>query len=164
MNTTLNPDKKITWSALEYEEKERTDDWFWALGIIIVTSSIASIIFENYFFAVLLVLAGVLLGFFATKNPEMLTYELNVDGLVVRNRLYPYENIKSFWVQVDDSPLNNIKPLLFIHSERIFMPVITIPIQKIMAEDIHSIFLSQEIPEIPMKEHPSEKIMEILGF
>jgi hypothetical protein len=44
------------------------------------------------------------------------------------------------------------------------MPVITIPIQKIMAEDIRAIFLSQDIPETPMKEHPSEKIMEILGF
>jgi hypothetical protein len=161
---TENSNTKLSWSALEYDEKERTDDWFWALGIIVVTSSIASIIFGNYFFAVLLILAGVLLGFFAIKKPEMVTYELNKDGLVIRNRLYPYENIKSFWVQIDNSSPNKVKPLLFIHSERVFMPVITVPIEKLYAEEIHSILTSQNVPEVEMKEHPSEKIMEILGF
>lgn len=150
--------EKLTWSALEYEEKERSADWFWALGIIVVTSSIAAIIFSNYFFAMLLILAGILLGFFAKKKPDVVFYELNAKGLKIRNRLYPYENIKSFWVQTE------IKPLLFIHSERAFMPIISMPIENIMTEDIHAILFSQNIPEVEMKEHPSEKIMEFLGF
>ena len=77
----------LQWSALEYEEKERSKDWFWALGIIVVTSSIASVIFGNYFFAVLLILGGFLLGFFATKKPEMVQYELTERGLKIRTRL-----------------------------------------------------------------------------
>jgi hypothetical protein len=51
----MNPNEKLSWSALEYEEKIRSSDWFWALGIIVVTSSVAAIIFGNYFFATLLV-------------------------------------------------------------------------------------------------------------
>ena len=69
-----NPNEKLNWSALEYEEKTRSPDWFWALGIIVVTSSIAAIIFGNYFFATLLVLSGLLLGFFAVKKPDMVHY------------------------------------------------------------------------------------------
>jgi hypothetical protein len=157
-------DDKLVWSALEYEDKERSRDWFWALGIIIVTAAIASVIFADYFFAALLLLAGFLLGFFATKKPEMVTYELNMRGLKIRNSLYLYENIKSFWVQLDRSGEINIKPTLFIQSERIFMPIISIPIDEELAEDIHGIMASQGIPEVPMKEHPSEKIMEVLGF
>lgn len=160
----MNSNEKLSWSALEYEEKERSTDWFWALGIIIVTSSIASIIFNNYFFAVLLILAGILLGFFAVKKPDTIIYELNEKGLQIRNRLYPYENIKSFYVQIDPTGETKLKPMLFIHSERIFMPIISIPIENYMAEEIHSILFSQNIPEVEMKEHPSEKIMEILGF
>jgi len=156
--------QKLSWSALEYEEKERSSDWFWALGIIVVTSSIAAIIFGNYFFATLIILSGVLLGFFAIKKPDMVTYDLNDKGLVIRNRLYPYPNIKSFWVQIGANPDTNVKPLFFIHSERIFMPIITIPIHEDLAEEIHSIMLEQNIPEVEMKEHPSEKIMEALGF
>lgn len=160
----MDTDEKFVWSALEYEEKERSQDWFWALGIIIVTSSIASIIFGNYFFAVLLLLSGLLLGFFAIKKPDIVTYELNEKGLKIRNRLYPYENIKSFWVQLDPSGEINLKPMLFIHSERAFMPILSIPIDEEMAQDIHSVMLSQNIMEEEMKEHPSEKIMEVLGF
>lgn len=155
---------KLIWSALEYEEKDRSSDWFWALGIIVVTSSIASIIFGNYFFAALLILSGILLGFFAVKKPDLVTYELNMNGLKIHNRLYPYENIKSFWVQVDLSGQTDTKPLLFIHSERAFMPVLSIPIDETVAEDVHAILTSQNIAEVEMREHPSERIMEVLGF
>ena len=163
MDTENISSDKLNWSALEYEERERSKDWFWALGIIIVTSSIAAIIFNDYFFAVLLILSGLLLGFFAIKKPDTIYYEMNDKGLRIGNRLYPYENMKSFWVQIDQSK-QNVKPLLFIHSERVFMPIITIPIVETMAEEIHFMLVSKNIAEVEMKEHPSEKIMEVLGF
>ena len=163
--------EKLNWSALEYEERERGKDWFWALGIIVATSSIASIIFGNYFFAALIVLSGVLLGFFAVKKPDMIYYELNNRGLKVGSRIYLYENIKSFWVQIEQpkgthqqNTPTTIKPLLFIHSERVFMPIITIPIAEEDAREIHSFMPSKNISEVEMREHPSEKIMEVLGF
>lgn len=156
--------EKLEWFAPEYEEKERSADWFWALGIIVVTSSVTSIIFGNYFFAVLLILSGILLGFFAIKKPETIHYELNNQGLKVRTRLYPYENIKSFWVQVDPNSEKNLKPMLFIKSERAFMPMISIPIESYMADDIRAIMLSKNVAEEEMQEHASQKIMESLGF
>ena len=157
--------EKLEWSALEYEEKERNADWFWALGVIIIASSAASIIYGNYFFAILLVLSGILLGFFAKKKPDIILYELNEKGLKIRTRLFPYENIKSFWVQTDLSDDRaGIKPLLFIKSERFFMPIISIPINDSLANEIQFIMLTKNITEEEMKEHPSEKIMEILGF
>jgi len=157
-------EEKLIWSALEYEEKERSRDWFWALGIIVVTSSLASIIFENYFFAALLVLSGTLLGFFAIKKPDLITYELNNKGLIIRHRLYPYENIKSFWIQMGTQGEINLKPIFFIHSERVFMPILSIPIDETLAPGIHATMLEKNIPEVEMKEHASEKIMEMLGF
>ena len=155
---------KLEWSALEYEEKERSKDWFWALGIIIVTSSIAAIIFENYFFAALLFISGILLGFFAIKKPDMINYELNTKGLKIRTQLYPYENIKSFYVQTGGDEEKKLKPILFIKTERIFMPVISIPIENVTAYNIHSMMLSKNVNEEKMKEHPSIKRIDSLGF
>ena len=148
----------IEWSALEYVEKERSRDWFWALGVIVVASALAALIYGNYFFAMLILISGALLGFFAIKKPDEISYELNDKGLKIRTRLYPYENIKSFWVQKEN------KPILFIKSERVFMPVISIPIQDSLVDEIQNIMLEQNIQEEEMKEHPSEKIMESLGF
>jgi hypothetical protein len=164
MQGNTNSEYKLVWSALEYEEKERSDDWFWALGIIVLTSSIASLIFGNYFFALFIIIAGALLAFFAMKKPEVVTYELNGKGLKIHGRTYTYDSIKAFWVQADFTPNSPVKPLLFIHSERFFMPILSIPIHLDIAEDIHSIMSAQNIPEVEMKEHPSEKIMDVLGF
>ena len=160
----MNDYEKLSWSALEYEEKERSQDWFWALGTIVVTSSIASIIFGNYFFAVLLLLSGALLGFFSVKKPDMVRYELHGKGLQIRDRMYPYENIKSFWVERPNSENPAHKPTLFVHTERLFMPILMIPIEVNMAEEIHALFTEKNVPEVEMKEHPSDKIIEALGF
>ena len=45
-------------------------DWFWALGIIIIASAVTSIIFENYFFAIPIVLGGILLAVLPIKNQK----------------------------------------------------------------------------------------------
>ena len=163
--------KRIAWFAPEYEEKERSKDWFWALGIIVATSSIAALIYENYFFALLLVLSGLLLGFFAVKKPEMVHYELNNRGLKIGSRLYPYENMKAFWVQARgllepgvEMEGMHFKPILFVKSERVFMPILSIAIEEEMASDIHTAFREKGIPEEEMREHISDKIMEGLGF
>lgn len=158
-------EEKINWSALEYEEKERHVDWFWALGVIIFASSVTAIIFGNYFFAILLIVGGGLLGFFAIKKPDMVFYELNNKGLKIRDRIYLYGNIKFFWVQkviTNDGKI--MRPALFIRSERLFLPVISVPIEESSVVKIHNMFIAHNIPEMEMKEHPSEKILESLGF
>lgn len=156
--------ERLEWTALEYEAKDRDPDWFWALGIIVVTSSLASIIYNNYFFAVLIILAGTLLGFFAKKKPDLINYELNSKGLKIHSRVYPYENIKSFWIQLAHPEEPDLKNLFFIKSERFYMPGISIPITPDIAERIIDIMIEKNIPEEEMREHPSDKIMDRLGF
>lgn len=162
----MDPNEKIEWSALEYEEKERNPDWFWALGIIVIAGSITSIIFKNYFFALLLIIGGFLIGFFAIKKPENVNYELNKKGLKIKNRLYPYDDINTFWVQEEffDENGREFKPTLFIKTKRLIMPMISIPIDNFMGDKIKEIMLSNNILEEEMREHTSEHIMDSLGF
>lgn len=155
---------KLEWSALEYEEKDRGQDWFWALAVVVIAGSIAAILFKSYFFAALLMLGGVMLGFFAIKKPETIHYEINNKGIKIRTNLYPYSNIKAFWVRTEPKENQINRPALFIKSERVFLPVISIPIEIESAEMIRAIMLEKEIPEEEMQEHLSEHLMEILGF
>jgi len=150
--------EKIKWTMPEYEEKERSVDWFWALGFIVLASAITAIIYKNYFFAAILVLGGALMGYFANKKPALVSYELNEKGFLVDNRLYPYEKIKSFWVR------NAPNPMFFLMSERIFMPILIIPIESEKALSIQEFMRGKKIEETEMKEHPGEAVMEYLGF
>jgi len=154
VNTPL---ETFSWSALEYEHKERSRDWFWALGVIIFASSATAIIFGNYFFGLLIIISGLLLGYFNTEHPDIVTFELSDKGLKIRDQLYLYPNIKSFWIDRE-------KPTLFIRSERVFVPIISIPLQMEILEAVHDRFVTKGVTEEEMKEHPSEKIMENLGF
>lgn len=158
MNEEVKAQEKIEWLAPEYDHKEQSVDWFWALGVIVVTTAVTSIIIKNYFFAILMVLGGILLAYFSTQKPGMLDYELNEKGFKVRNRLYPYENIKSFWVQ--EKP----KPLFFINTERIFMPIVVMPLYPNITNKVRQKMLDNNVPEEEMKEHHHIKIMENLGF
>lgn len=154
----MNETEKIEWSMPEYFEKERNNDWFWALGVIVVAASVTSIIFSNYFFAVLIILSGVLIAVFAVKKPDLVNYELNKKGLKIKSRTFPYNKIKSFWVQVETPPT------LFIKSERLIMPIISMPIEYSLATQIRDRMLKNNVTEEEMKEHVSDKIMESIGF
>jgi hypothetical protein len=154
----MNETEKIEWSMPEYFEKERNNDWFWALGVIVVAASVTSIIFSNYFFAVLIILSGVLIAVFAVKKPDLVNYELNKKGLKIKSRTFPYNKIKSFWVQVETPPT------LFIKSERLIMPIISMPIEYSLATQIRDRMLKNNVTEEEMREHVSDKIMESIGF
>src|SRR6185369_7653496 len=137
----------ISWTALEYEEKERTPDWFWALGIAVIASAAAALIYGNYFFGALIILAGLLLGFYAIKKPDLIEYELGPKGVRLGSRLYQYGNIRSFWVKKEG------RPTLFIKTERQFMPVISVPLEDVSPLAVEEIMLSKNLPEEEMREH-----------
>src|SRR3954468_3465446 len=91
----------LRWEAFEDEHREKTEDWFWALWIIVITAALSSIIYGDYFFAVLIILGGILLAHFAKRQPQVVSYELNYRGLKIGSRIYPYQHIKSFWVEAN---------------------------------------------------------------
>jgi hypothetical protein len=163
MEEEKNNIETLSWSAPEYEERERSTDWFWALGVIVIASAVASIIFGNYFFAMLLIIAGILLGYFAIKKPDTVYYEINNKGFKMRTRLYPYEDLKSFWVQTEDPRTKEKKPLLFLKSARMFLPILSIPIDEEISEKIKEA-LKEKLLEEEMHDHMSDRVIEYLGF
>lgn len=149
---------KLSWTLLEYPEKEKNTDWFWALGIIIVAGATTAFIYHNYFFSVLLVIGGILIGFFAKKKPDMVDYELNMKGFQIKNRLFLYKEISTFYINKEKGPTMMLK------TNRFMFPVLSIPIEHNHIYEIRNILLNQNIPEEEIKETLPEKIMEYLDF
>lgn len=150
--------EKIEWTLHEYKHQEKTNDWFWALGIIVLASTITSIIYDNYFFAAVILLGGILMWHFSIKKPELVKYELNKDGFKVKNRIYPYKEIKSFHLEEPN------KDRLFLKTNRFFVPMLIIPVQEELSLKIKEFILKKKIKEEEMEEHASDKIMDFLGF
>ncbi len=150
--------ENINWTLPEHEYREKTNDWYWALGIIVVAGSISSFVYDNFLFSGVIIIGGILMGYFANKKPDMISYEVNHRGFKLKNHTYPYKKIKSFYIGGEK------KSFLFIKIDRPFLPVVYVPIEPHLSEMIRGKFLSNEIKEEEMKEHVSDKIMDAIGF
>lgn len=148
----------LEWTALEYEEKDRSVDWFWALGIIAVCSSVAAIIYRNYLFAFFIILAAVLLGLMAVRRPESTTFKITEKGLELGRDKYPYEKLKSFHILEKESG-----DVLLVMSNRSVIPLISVPLGDRLPDDVRTVLIKY-IPEEERAEPTAHKIMEYLGF
>lgn len=149
----------IEWDAHEYEHRERSPDWFWAVGIISVSIAIASVIFGNIIFGILVIIAAFTLSLFANRPPSTLHVVVDERGVTRGHVLYPFHSLKSFWIDTEH-PHKKI----ILRSEKMFMPLIIVPLgEEVDVEELHGNllqFLSEEFHTLPFV----EKILEYLGF
>lgn len=153
------PSFKIEWSAHEYEHKERSSDWFWAVGIISVSVAIAAVIFGNIIFGILVLIGAFALSLFANRPPTSLRVTVDEKGITKGRVYYPYPTLESFWIDTEH-PHKKI----ILRSEKLLMPLITVPLgDEVDVEQLHdslSHFLSEEFHNLPFV----ERVLEYLGF
>jgi|SRR3989344_7197266 len=150
--------EKISWGALEYVYKEKTREWFWAFGIIVLSITAASIILDNYLFAVLVILSAFIIIMFSFRRPNLVDFELNRSGVVIEKNLFPYASLDSFWVEENDA-----RKKILIKSKKIMMPLIVIPLEENDPNAVRD-FLKQFISEVEHHEPATQKLMEHFGF
>ena len=150
-------DETITWRAAEHQHVERGSDWYWALGVIAVSSSVTAVLFNNILFALLIVLAAVTLGMIASRPPTIIDFSLGERGLLANDALYPYKEMYAFWVTED------VEPVLLIDTPRIMTPDLVIPLRDVDPDAIRA-FLQTRVQEFPLREPFFYRVMEFFGF
>ena len=151
--------RAITWEAPEHEHIEKGNDWFWALGIIAIAASAAAIIFGNTLFGVVILLGASTMVVFAHRKPKMMDFAVTSRGIKIGNELFPYSTLESFYIDED----NPGGPQLLAKSERLFMPLIIVPLPEEYVDDIDDL-ISSKIPEEHLEEPIAHKILEFFGF
>jgi hypothetical protein len=152
---------RIAWTGYEFEYKEKTSDWYWAVSIIVVCVSTIFFIYNNPIFGLFILLAGGSVLINARNAPRLLDYELTDKGLFIGNKLYPYLDFKTFWV----SESKYSAPKLLLRTNKIVNPLIIITIETDYVDpDVVRDFLLDYIPEDKTEEPISIKIMEFFGF
>ncbi len=150
---------KIEWDAPEHEHKKRSSDWFTAVGIISISVAVASVIFGNIIFGILVLVSVFALILFINRPPEDVHVVVNENG-ITRGRIhYPYSTLHSYWLDTEHP-----HPKILLRSEKAFIPLIIIPIDP----DIDAEKLDDTLKEfLPEKYHAMpfvEKVLEYLGF
>lgn len=139
---------------------EKTPDWYWALGLIAVSGTVAALLFNNVLFAVLILFAAFVLALLASREPGEVTFSLTQRGMRVNDILYPYQSLESF--AIDEISRDHI-PKLIIEPKSFFTPTLVVPLIGIDPDRIHD-YLLDFLPEEDHVEPLTHRIMEWLGF
>lgn len=148
----------INWVTHEHEYKERSQDWLWAVGIVAVSIAIASVIFGNTIFGILVLVASFSMAIFINREPDEVEIVVNEKGIARGRIFYPYESIDSFWIDHEHS-----HPKILLRSKKFFLPLIIVPLGDSDPEEIHSTLsrlLDEEFHSLPF----IERLLEYLGF
>jgi len=138
----------LEWEGREYDHNPKSADWYWALGIIAVAGTTASIIFGNYLFAVLIVIATVAFVLHASKQPPLHRFRLVEQGIVIGDEMHPFERMISFSVLEDVE--GELPPMLSIKTESWLSPHLIIPLEGVDADTVYAYFLER----VDESEHP----------
>lgn len=150
----------LSWRGYEYTHHEKSSDWFWALGIVALSSAVTAIIFKNILFALLILIGAFTIALFASKKPNLIHYEINRRGVAIDDVLYPFNTLESFWIDEDEHGHLS----LIIKSERVVMPYIIIPLEEpVNFEDVRNVLLTK-LEEEELHEPISHKVLEFFGF
>lgn len=150
--------KAIEWSALEYEARERGSYWFLFPGIIALALVIFGAFTKNYFFIAFTVISFLLLGLFMRRSPRMISYVINEEGVRAGGSIYPFANIKSFWI-FDKAGLKEIS----LEIKSMLSPFLRLPLGDTDPEKARSALLKY-LPEEEHKELATDQIARSLGL
>lgn len=148
----------FSFKAPEYLDKERSSDWFWAVGIISSAIIVTSILFNNILLAVFLIITTTIIFVYAKRKPEIITVEITENGVRIGKNMYPYSSLQAFWINDYDFFSN-----LLLKSSSVINPIISIPLIKTDQEKIREV-LQEYLHEKEIIEPLSQKLMEYLGF
>lgn len=153
------PKIEIAWEAPEYTFHQKSPDWYWTVGIISLAFILIAIFTGNLLFAIFAGVAGFTVALWGARKPKTIAIVLNGNGIMVETRLYPYQELVSFWIHYD-SPL--VKEISIL-TKNTFLPSIRIPLGNENPAEIRA-FLIRFLPEKMQEESLIDIVARALKF
>ncbi len=149
----------ISWDVITHVHKERTADWYWALGLIALVGAGISIWVGNLLFALIIIISAGSLGTLAARGPREHSVHIDQKGISIDGTLYAFRALKSFWV--DKNP---DAPRLYLMTHGIMAPHITLPLGDVAQADQVRSYLRSQVTEEEQEPHFGEHILELIGL
>lgn len=154
-----NEIRSFVWEAPEHRHIEKSTDWYWALGIVAIAASVASIIFGNVLFGVIILLAAATMILMGHRHPRVIQYEVSARGIRIHNDLHPFTSLEAYGIDGHEHG----DPQLIVKSRHFFSQLLILPLHPDDVDDI-DYFLSTRLVEEQLTEPFSHRLLEFFGF
>lgn len=114
----------LEWQALEFEHDAEKKRLLLILGFVLAIGGVAILFVKNFLFSLLLFIAGGLVASHAFRTPRPIRCAITTSGIKIGERLYLFEDLKSFWISYDPPLFRE----LIVESQKTMMPIIRAPL------------------------------------
>ncbi len=151
---------EIRWKAAEYEFIPKSTNWHTGVGIATLVLVGIALWQQNFFFAIFILIAGIMVVILGNRHPEVVEFVLNEDGCYVGGVIsYPFEKLEGFSIR--ERPHRSDE--LILKRKTALNQLVHIPIEPEMISKVRS-FLEEYLPEEEHSPSILESITDILGF
>ncbi len=103
-----------SWHEKEREYKPKESSWYWTVGIVSVGIAIASVIIQNYLFALISLLAGFAIMLVGTQRPVKRKYAFYERYVAIGDEKIPYDQIRKFAIEETDPKMLTLEIKNFV--------------------------------------------------
>jgi hypothetical protein len=98
----LHPVKILMqWSAPEFVYYEKNRTWYLIVVIVFAALIAYAVYSQSFLMGIAFFVAGAIFYLYAQKKPATLDIKITENGIQYHDRLFPYEDLKGFWITYD---------------------------------------------------------------
>lgn len=113
------------WVVDEYHRHERGPMWYALAFVVGLSLVLYAVITQNFLFAVIIVMCGVIIGLSALREPQKVQFRLTRRGVMLGSQFSSYKDLRSFWILYEPPYVKN----LYIDFKSPVMPHLVVPIE-----------------------------------
>ncbi len=99
--------EEMSWSFPEYQQHERSDNWYKIFGATIIILIAYSLWVKNFSFIFLILICAIILILRQQESLTILT-KLTHNGVHLGNTIYYYKDLKNFWIIYESSKIKTL--------------------------------------------------------
>lgn len=150
----------IEWYSFDHPPHQKTNDWYWILGIVALAGAVLSFYFGNILFGIFVIVGALAVGLISARKPKEVRVAVTHRGIIMGNYEYPYSSYKSFWIE--DDHLHGARILL--HPVSTFLPLLSIPVSdEVNLEELRDT-INDYLDEQFLRESAIHRLFDKLGI
>lgn len=160
----MTEDSGISWRVDTHEHQERSNDWYWGLGLIGLAGASLAVFFGNSLFAVIILLGLGSLWVLVARGPREHEVRVTSRGLHFDGTLYRWSSVESFWVEDERALPPGEQAHLLVTTQGILHPQLIIPIgDNNRARNLRE-YLRRHSTEEEQEPHMGHHVAQMLGL
>ena len=137
----------FSWTAPEHIKMNRSKSWYLYLALILAAIITYAIYNNSPVMAIIFILFGVMSYIFINKEPSLIEFRITKEGVIVKNELYEFEKVESFWIYYEPGEMK----ALTLHLKDTILPYVHLPLgnqDPIELKEVVSRYVPEEVEKV----------------